>query len=414
MQQDHQLHASIRSLIESYFSCLRRPVRKNLARLTCAFLHLAWSIRFGYGGLHLTSIARVLPEGKKFKSSYKWLSRFLKCKYFDASSLAECMLAVILGNKPPGWVIVLVDQTTVNGVEVVNAAIPFQGRAVPVAWVDFEYPWKTVNPASQNTIERYLLTWLGLAVPRGVRLILIFDRGYARVELIKDLKHGQQPFLIRARRKVIVRTKVRGRQRRLSLGRLPHRMGRPLRYRHVLYHSQKAEPVDVIVYRGKGFQEPCRSETVTTTPAFRDSILTKRCLIPADGFYEWRKMGSVKQPYCFEVGEGEVFAFAGLWDEWRSPDGEIIESYTILTTGPNSLVADLHDRMPVIVTPDKYDVWLDPDVNDFNTIRDTLKPCDASLMRRYPVSRRLNNSKIDDAEAASPLTIDTPTQGQLF
>src|SRR5437660_4748644 len=66
----------------------------------------------------------------------------------------------------------------------------FKGRAVPVAWVDFEYPWKTVDPASQNTIERYLLTWLGLAVPRGVRLILIFDRGYARVELIKDLKAG--------------------------------------------------------------------------------------------------------------------------------------------------------------------------------------------------------------------------------
>src|SRR5204862_3288449 len=132
----------------------------------------------------------------------------------------------------------------------------FKGRAVPVAWVDFEYPWKTVDPASQNTIERYLLTWLGLAVPRGGRLILIFDRGYARVELIKDLKHGRQPFLIRGRRKVIVQTKVRGRQRRLSLGRLPHRLGRPLRYRHVLYHSQKAEPVDVIVYRGKGFQEP--------------------------------------------------------------------------------------------------------------------------------------------------------------
>ena len=157
-----------------------------------------------------------------------------------------------------------------------------------------------------------------------------------------------------------------------------------------------------------------RSETVTTTPAFRDSILTKRCLIPADGFYEWRKMGSVKQPYCFEVGEGEVFAFAGLWDQWRSPDGEIIESCTILTIGPNALVADLHDRMPVIVTRDKYDVWLDPDVNDFNTIRDILKPYDANLMRRYPVSRKLNNSRIDDAEAASPVTLDTPTQGQLF
>src|SRR2546427_1373969 len=128
MNQEKDLLSAVREVVDAHFSDLRRTVRKNLARLTCAFLHLAWSIRFGYGGLHLTSIARVLPQGKKFKSSYKWLSRFLKCKYFDASSLAECMLAVILGNKPPGWVIVLVDQTTVNGVEVVNAAIPFQGE----------------------------------------------------------------------------------------------------------------------------------------------------------------------------------------------------------------------------------------------------------------------------------------------
>jgi Transposase DDE domain len=256
MNHETDLSLAVRQLIDTHFSGLRRTVRKNLSRLTCAFLQLAWSVRFGYGGLHLTSIARVLPEGKNFKSSYKWLSRFLKCKYFDASSLAECMLAVILGKKPPPWVIVLVDQTTVNGVEVVNAAIPFQGRAVPVAWVDFEYPWKTIHPASQNTIERYLLTWLGLAVPRGVRLILIFDRGYARVELIKDLNQGQQPFLIRARRNVIVQTKVQGRRRRLSLGRLPHRTGCPIRYRHVLYHSTKAEPVDVIVYCEKGFAEP--------------------------------------------------------------------------------------------------------------------------------------------------------------
>src|SRR5467141_3505819 len=100
MNQEKDLLSAVRELVDAHFSDLRRPVRKNLARLTCAFLHLAWSIRFGYGGLHLTSIARVLPEGKKFKSSYKWLSRFLKCKYFDASSLAECMLAVILGQPP--------------------------------------------------------------------------------------------------------------------------------------------------------------------------------------------------------------------------------------------------------------------------------------------------------------------------
>jgi putative SOS response-associated peptidase YedK len=157
-----------------------------------------------------------------------------------------------------------------------------------------------------------------------------------------------------------------------------------------------------------------RSETVTTTPAFRESILTKRCLIPADGFYEWRKMGPVKQPYCFEVGEGEVFAFAGLWDKWRSPDGEIVESCAVLTTGPNSLVADLHDRMPVIVPREKYDLWLDPDVNDFESIRDILKPFDANLMRRHPVSTKLNNSKNDDAESALPVTLGIPPQGSLF
>src|SRR2546429_7489808 len=188
MNQEEDLLSAVRELVDAPFSDLRRTVRKNLARLTCAFLHLAWSIRFGYGGLHLTSIARVLPQGKKFKSSYKWLSRFLKCKYFDASSLAECMLAVILGQKPPSWVIVLVDQTTVNGVEVVNAAIPFQGRAVPVAWVDFEYPLKTVDAALQNTIERYLLTWLGLAGPRGGTLTFCFYRGYAPGGVIKDFK----------------------------------------------------------------------------------------------------------------------------------------------------------------------------------------------------------------------------------
>lgn len=122
----------------------------------------------------------------------------------------------------------------------------------------------------------------------------------------------------------------------------------------------------------------------------------------------------MKQPYCFEVGEGDVFAFAGLWDEWKSRDGQIIESCTILTTAPNSLVADIHDRMPVIVAPERYDLWLDPDVNDFEAIRDILKPYEANLMRRYPVSRKLNNSKIDDAESASPITVEAPTQERLF
>jgi hypothetical protein len=100
--------------------------------------------------LNLIFIARIFPKGLNFKSSYKWPSRFLECKHFDASSLAESVLALILGQNPPPWAIVLVDHTTVNGVQVVSAAIPFHGRAVPVDWVDFEYPWKTLNPPSKS------------------------------------------------------------------------------------------------------------------------------------------------------------------------------------------------------------------------------------------------------------------------
>jgi putative SOS response-associated peptidase YedK len=156
-----------------------------------------------------------------------------------------------------------------------------------------------------------------------------------------------------------------------------------------------------------------RSESVTTTPAFRDSILTKRCLIPADGFYEWHKIGSVKQPYCFEFGEGEVFAFAGLWDEWTSTNGEVIESCTVLTTGPEFSSRRSARSNASHCGAGKYDLWLDPDVTDFEEIRDILKPCDANLMRRYPVSMKLNNSRIDDAESASPVRLDTRTQAKL-
>jgi hypothetical protein len=255
MNHDKGLTLTVALLVETYFSGLRRTVRKNLARLTVAFLDLALSVRFGYGGLHLTSVARVLPDQVKYKNRYKWLSRFLQCKYFDPSSLAECMLSLLLGDKPPPWVIVLVDQTTLDGVEVVSAALPLAGRAVPVAWVDFQYPWTSVRPPSQNFVELCLFTWLVQAAPPGVRLVLIFDRGYVRVALIRELNRSGQPFVMRGRKDVIVEALVRGRRQRISLGRLPHRSSQPLRYRHVLYHSRQAEPVDVIVYREKGFQD---------------------------------------------------------------------------------------------------------------------------------------------------------------
>jgi len=158
-----------------------------------------------------------------------------------------------------------------------------------------------------------------------------------------------------------------------------------------------------------------RAETVATTASFREPFKSQRCLIPADGFYEWQRNGKAKQPYCFKVNDGEVFALAGLWDKWRNPEGEVIESCTILTTTPNSLLSDIHDRMPVILSPENYDLWLDPEFRNTASVSEMLRPFDPTLMRRYPVSTRINNVQNDDADCAEPIEVDVlPTQARLF
>jgi putative SOS response-associated peptidase YedK len=156
-----------------------------------------------------------------------------------------------------------------------------------------------------------------------------------------------------------------------------------------------------------------RSETVAVKPAFREPIEKRRCLVPADGFYEWQRSGRGKQPFCFEVGDRDLFAFAGLWDRWRATDGVMVETCTILTTAPNPLLADVHDRMPVILAPDDYDLWLDPGMRDASTAVDLLKPFDAALMRRHPVSTRVNNVANDDPECAAAIALP-PVTATLF
>jgi len=157
-----------------------------------------------------------------------------------------------------------------------------------------------------------------------------------------------------------------------------------------------------------------RSETAATKPAFRDPLKSRRCLIPADGFYEWQKTGKAKQPYCFEVNEGELFAFAGLWDRWKDPSGQWITSCSILTTTPNAVTSAVHDRMPVILDPGNYDVWLDPGMNNVEAASEILKPYDARLMRCYPVSARINHAANEDAECAAPIKLESAPQGLLF
>ena len=156
-----------------------------------------------------------------------------------------------------------------------------------------------------------------------------------------------------------------------------------------------------------------RSETITTTASFSDPFRTQRCLIPADGFYEWKRDGKAKQPFCFEVGDGELFAFAGLWDRWIDPNGAEVESSTIITTTPNSHLADIHDRMPVILPSGAYAFWLNPAMRDSSVALGWLVPY-AGAMRRYPVSTRINLVENDDAECARAVELDVPPQGSLF
>ncbi len=156
-----------------------------------------------------------------------------------------------------------------------------------------------------------------------------------------------------------------------------------------------------------------RSETAHTQPAFRDALKSRRCLILADGFYEWRKARATRQPYCFEVNNGELFAFAGLWERWKDPKGEWVKTCAILTTTANAVASPIHDRMPVILNPDDYDLWLDPGMTDSAAVSELMKPFDASLMRRYPVSDRVNKVTNDDEECSRAIEL-SELQTPLF
>lgn len=146
-----------------------------------------------------------------------------------------------------------------------------------------------------------------------------------------------------------------------------------------------------------------RSETVATMPAFREPFRLRRCLIPADGFYEWRREGKSKLPFCFTLADESVFAFAGIWERWKNPQDRWIKSCSILTTTANELTRDIHDRMPVILPREVYDLWLDPGFTELSELQPLLKPYPAESMRRYPVSQRVNQVKNDDVECAAEI-----------
>ena len=145
-----------------------------------------------------------------------------------------------------------------------------------------------------------------------------------------------------------------------------------------------------------------RSETVPEKPSFRRAFKERRCLIPADGFYEWKTTGNGKQPYYIRMEGGRPFAFAGLWESWRGSREEI-RSCTILTTEANDRVSNIHHRMPVILAPEDHGLWLDPDIREADPLLPLLAPYPDDVMEAYPVSRFVNRPTNDDPRCVEPL-----------
>ncbi len=146
-----------------------------------------------------------------------------------------------------------------------------------------------------------------------------------------------------------------------------------------------------------------RAETVGDKPAFRAAFRQRRCLIPADGFYEWQASVGGKQPYYARLATGEPFAMAGLWERWQAPDGAWIQSCTIITTTANEILLPLHDRMPAILAPEHYCLWLDPTIRDPGPLQALLGPYPAERMRVYPVGKAVNSARNEGPGLIKPL-----------
>jgi putative SOS response-associated peptidase YedK len=148
-----------------------------------------------------------------------------------------------------------------------------------------------------------------------------------------------------------------------------------------------------------------RGETLAEKPAFRNAYKHKRCLIPADGFYEWRSQAGakLKVPYYIQLKSRRPFAFAGLWDEWRSGDGSIVQTCAVITTSPNELMATIHNRMPVILQANDFAEWLDQAPRPPDTLNHLIRPLPAEIMQAFPVSTIVNSPSNDTPECIAPV-----------
>jgi len=266
---------------------LRKPLQTNIGYLTHAFLTLSAGVRIGNGKLSLRALARAMASPGTLKSRVKRLYRLLCNKFFTPEALVPELIRLLLGTTAPPHVPILIDQTTIGDVQALMAGVIFSGRVLPVAFACFTYD---EIRRSQNAIETAFMTLIRAVFPYGSVPVFIADRHYGRLQLIRALKSISASFLLRTKGNTLVQCPREPHAR--AIHRLPHRIGKPKRYANVLLHSRGREPVDLVVYRGRGYQDvwylvlPPNSErdlpTEEAVRLYRDRMQIEQ------GFRDWK------------------------------------------------------------------------------------------------------------------------------
>ena len=245
---NEELLKALSGLMEARFSGLTKPIRKNLVVLTSAFILVLSAVRSGQGRLSLAALARAFPTQGTAHAREKRLHRFLKNRRLDFRTVSSSLATILL---PPGkrFCPVILDQTKSQAL---LAAVPYAGRALPLACYTFAYPLTEPALKSQNQLEHIFLLDTETSLPPGVIAVWIADRAYARSLLLQQSEQEQRPYIVRGRKETIITYQGR----RMKLGQLHAPPRKALRYQDVLYHAQRKVPVDVIVYYDPAYQEP--------------------------------------------------------------------------------------------------------------------------------------------------------------
>lgn len=252
---------SIQYMVDSAFSGLRVPARKNLAVVCHAFLSLMSSARSGAGRMSLASLFRLLPTAGPAHSRENRLRRFLDNQRLDGKSVSCGLIRLVCSRLPRGFYPVLFDQTKSGNAQTLFAAVPYEGRALPLSIYSFEYPWKADNCVSQNTLEKLFLMDIAESVPKGFIPVFVGDRGYCKSVLFRSLIRERIWFLIRATGSPVI--EVNG--KRIKLKELSAPPGQAVRYEGVLYHAKEKIEIDVVVYHDPQHKETWRLLTPAWT-----------------------------------------------------------------------------------------------------------------------------------------------------